>query len=67
MTPGGIPMPSYIDSLHFPQVSARTVHSRTISDHFRILGNLLVSYLDLFSDKYMCQLSADTDMVQPGG
>ena len=60
-------MASYIDSAPFPQSFSRAAHSWTISDHFMIFGMFVVSYLDLFFDEYVSQLSADTDMGQPGG
>ena len=51
--------------LHFHQVSARTAHFRTISDHLGIFVDCWISYSDLFYDKYVGQLSDDTYMSQP--
>ena len=57
-------MLSYIDSAPFPPSFSP---NRPFPDHFWILGNASVSYLDLFFDKYMGQPSAETYMSQLEG
>ena len=66
MTPGGIPMASYMDLAPFPPSFSP---NRLFLNYFRPydLFVFLNTIIDLFFDKYMSQLSDDTDMDQPGG
>ena len=70
MSPGGIPMASYMDLAPFPPSFSP---NGLISDHFRQfldfwdLGDLDLAYVGLFFDKYMSQLGNDTYMGQTGG